>query len=220
MKIPATTKSFWDAGAKQLNFENISRRLTAKEAGMLPSINGSRMLVRDFIHNSLYHPTYGYFSKNAQVFSPPKPYEFNKIRNNSEFMSIYTQQYQNLKGEQIWHTPTELLQPHYGNAIARYLLEQFKLKSSPKLNIYEIGAGNGTLARNILDLMRQEESDIYKNCNYNIVEISARLAARQKSNLKSHSNAQVVNKSIFEWESLVQDDCFIIGLEVLVFNFN
>ena len=220
MKIQAR-KSFWDSGAKQLNFEGINRRLTAKEAALLPSIDGSRMLVRDFIHNSLYHPIYGYFSKNATVFSPPKPYDFSKIKNNSEFMSIYTQQYQNTTAqEQIWHTPTELLQPHYGHAVARYIVEQFKLKNSLYLDIYEVGAGNGTLCQNILDYLREHEPIIYKKCRYNIIEISLRLSVIQRNKLKSHAKVQVINKSIFEWDTLIKNDCFIIGLEVLVCNIN
>jgi SAM-dependent MidA family methyltransferase len=51
-----------------------------------------------------------------------------------------------------WLTPVELFQPHYGNAIAKYVLETFKhaLHTKTDLHIYEIGGGTGTLAKNVL----------------------------------------------------------------------
>ena len=51
---------------------------------------------------------------------------------------------------QLWHTPTELFRPYYGEAIARSLVEQYKLTYHPyrDLVIYEMGAGNGTMMLN------------------------------------------------------------------------
>ena len=186
---------------------------------MAETIDGSRMLVRDFVHNSLYHPTYGYFSKNARVLSPQKPFKFNEIKDNNQFLSIIQSKlYNDGGGQQIWHTPTELFQPHYGNAIARYITKQFKQNPNPTLDIYEIGAGNGTLAKNILDFLRSSEPLLYRQCNYKIIEISEQLSMKQKNALKSHRNVEITNKSIFQWDTPVQNDCFVIGLEVLVLN--
>ncbi|OMH85266.1 hypothetical protein AX774_g1191 [Zancudomyces culisetae] len=76
------------------------------------------MLAREFIHNSLYNPNYGYFSKQAMIFSLKEPYEFSKIRDTNELLSIVGDLYRHMEKEldsvetiprQIWHTPTELL---------------------------------------------------------------------------------------------------------------
>ena len=50
---------------------------------------------------------------------------------------------------QLWHTPTELFRPYYGEAIARYLVTNYKMTLYPyhDLIIYEMGAGNGTMMR-------------------------------------------------------------------------
>jgi hypothetical protein len=50
---------------------NTYSRVTAAQAALSKQMPiNARMLTRDFIHNSLYHPTYGYFSKRAKIFSP------------------------------------------------------------------------------------------------------------------------------------------------------
>lgn len=55
---------------------------------------------------------------------------------------------------QLWHTPTELFQPYYGEGLAKYILESYKSNDSGHdLIIYEVGAGNGTLMLNILDYL-------------------------------------------------------------------
>ena len=73
-----------------------------------------RVLTRDFIHDSLYNPQYGYFSKRAIIFSFPEDMDFQKMKNLDEFMETvqsYYNQYDDFEGEealQVWHTPTEL----------------------------------------------------------------------------------------------------------------
>ncbi len=77
----------------------------------------NKMLVRDFIDDSLYNPNYGYFSKQAVIFSPETDFEFNDMSDHLEFMNILGQLYKDIEGEadevdevarQVWHTPTEL----------------------------------------------------------------------------------------------------------------
>jgi hypothetical protein len=79
----------------------------------LPLLN-ARLLTRDFIHNSLYNPHYGYFSNQAMIFSPPTPFQFNQFKNNDAFTSELSKMYTELEAQkkdiQIWHTPTELFQ--------------------------------------------------------------------------------------------------------------
>ena len=77
----------------------------------------NKMLVRDFIDDSLYNPNYGYFSKQAVIFSPETDFDFNDMSDHLEFMNILGQLYKDIEGEadevdevarQVWHTPTEL----------------------------------------------------------------------------------------------------------------
>lgn len=306
-----------------------------------------RMLARDFIHDSLYNPTYGYFTKQAVLLPDPNPeageqdeadeckqvggqlykqemgllrpanpaFDFNRIRNESEFMrlveeryqmfeeqiSILVQDHQNsriaarasehfadsggasllderkerlrkrrqrerednptkrastkgaaaeysaegleaaqergramarregvqeadvqaMAAKQVWHTPTQIFQPYYAHALARYLVAEYKLHNYPydDLVIYELGAGSGTLARGILDYLADYEPEIYTRTRYKIVEISTRLAEEQRRKLAKHSQVhgkvEVVNKDVLAWDgAVVQEACFVIALEV------
>jgi hypothetical protein len=76
-----------------------------------------KMLVREFIDDSLYHPHYGYFSKQAVIFSPETDFDFEKIKDNMEFLDIIADKYKEIEDDmdvrdevarQVWHTPTEL----------------------------------------------------------------------------------------------------------------
>ena len=124
---------------------------------------------------------------------------------------------------QLWHTPTELFRPHYGEAIARYLVTNYKLRSYPfnDLTIYELGAGNGTLMLNILDYIRSYHPEVYLRTRFKIIEISSALATLQKSQLhrsaasRGHtSHVEIINQSIFDWHALVPGPCYVLALEV------
>lgn len=124
---------------------------------------------------------------------------------------------------QLWHTPTELFRPYYGESIARYLVENYKLSQYPyhDLIIYEMGAGNGTLMLNILDYIRDTEPDVYNRTKFKIIEISTSLAKLQASQMlrnaksKGHaSKVEIINKSIFEWNQVVPEPCFFLAMEV------
>jgi hypothetical protein len=93
-------------------------RVTAQDLASykLPP-QGVKMLVRDFIQDSLYNPNYGYFSKRAEIFSPVEPITFNEIREAAEFDATVARMYReydvdtdlrDVTGRQVWHTPTEL----------------------------------------------------------------------------------------------------------------
>ena len=79
-------------------------------------------------------------------------------------------------------TPVELFTPFYGHIIARHMMEHRKHNLGQEghpLVIYEIGGGNGTLARDILDWLRDNRPEVYQETSYTCVEISTRLATRQ-----------------------------------------
>lgn len=74
-----------------------------------------RMLTKTFIHDSLYNPNYGYFSKQVSILSPmDRGMDFSKMTDNSSFSKQLNQLYEDVamadgrELPQIWHTPTEL----------------------------------------------------------------------------------------------------------------
>ncbi|ORY08422.1 DUF185-domain-containing protein [Basidiobolus meristosporus CBS 931.73] len=193
---------------------------------------GTTMLVRDFIDDSLYNPNYGYFSKQAVIFSPEQEFDFKVMKDNLEFMNILGKKYREVETDyneiddiarQVWHTPTELFKPWYGYAIAKYIVTEYKLNNYPHndLIIYEMGAGNGTLMLNILDYIQKYEPSVYQRTQYKIIEISSKLAQRQAERQEVrdaqnvHDCVQIINRSIFDWDAPVTDPCFFIGLEVI-----
>lgn len=191
------------------------------------------MLMRDFIEDSLYNPYYGYFSKHATIFNPGEPFDFNSIKDEPEFHNLLGQRYQDFEDKldaeeynearQLWHTPTELFRPYYGEAIARYMVANYKLSLYPfhDLLIYELGAGNGTLMLNILDYIRATDAEVYARTKFRIIEISDTLAHLQTSNLmrtavsRGHADkVEIINKSIFDWDLYVPTPCFFLAMEV------
>lgn len=172
--------------------------------------------------------------KRQELIQPDK---HNYANPNSKFartsLSLYNEEKQKLnpiqknkRSLQLWHTPTELFQPYYGEALARNIIEKYKsdeLYSKNDLVIYEMGGGNGTMMTNILGYIKRNEPEIYKNTQYKIIEISTQLALKQYTNaLKSKliakgldsSKCEIINRSIFEWKEIVDQPVFFIALEV------
>ena len=192
-----------------------------------------KMLMRDFIEDSLYNPNYGYFSKHVTIFSSGAPFDFNHIQDEPEFNRQLAQRYTEFEDRlddkqfddtrQLWHTPTELFRPYYGEAIARYMVANYKLSLYPyhDLVIYELGAGNGTLMLNILDYIRQTDSEVYARTKFRIIEVSSALADMQARTLRAtaasrgHADkVEIINKSVFDWDLYVPTPCFFLALEV------
>jgi Putative S-adenosyl-L-methionine-dependent methyltransferase len=183
--------------------------------------------------DSLYNPHYGYFSKHAVIFSSDEPFDFNKIKNESQFVRQLSQKYTEFEdaldykepneARQLWHTPTELFKPYYSEAITRYLVDNYMLSHHPyhDLIVYEMGAGNGTMVLNMLDHIRDIYPEVYERTQVRIIEISSSLAAMQTSRLmrsagaRGHqSHVEVINRSIFDWDTYVPDPCYFLALEV------
>ncbi|KAI3404704.2 hypothetical protein KGF56_002472 [Candida oxycetoniae] len=183
---------------------------------------GVIMSTSDFIEDSLYNKHYGYFSKEVEIYHPEKPFNYSQVNNVDEFVKIWSKSYE--KSKSLWHTPTELFSPHYGESLARYILITYKLGIYPyeDLVIYEMGGGNGTLMCDILSYIKKHEPEIYENTQYNIIEISSQLAKKQENSYRKKLKGQglsadklsIFNKSIFDWETVVEEPCFFIALEV------
>ena len=97
--------------------------------------------------------------------------------------------------------------------MSEYLLKYFPYED---FVIYEIGAGNGTLALNILDYIRDTYPQVYERTRYNIVEISSSLAKLQERKLKDHPCVTIANKSIFHWDQREDSPSMFIAMEVIV----
>lgn len=83
--------------------------------------------------------------------------------------------------------------------------------------VYEMGAGNGTLAQNILDYLRDHYPEVYERTHYRIIEISKPLAEAQRQRLLPHHPCvEIFNKNVFEWDTYVPAPCFFLALEVIV----
>lgn len=194
------------------------------------SRNGLLLIVR---LDSLYNPHYGYFSKHATIFTPGEPFDFNSMEDGPAFEQLLAQRYQEFEdrldeiqpdvARQLWHTPTELFRPYYGETIARYLVSNYKLTLYPyhDLIIYEMGAGNGTMMSNILDFIRDTDYEVYQRTKYKIIEISPALADEQMKTLMGPlsegghlDHVEIINRSIFDWDTYVHSPCFFLALEV------
>jgi hypothetical protein len=125
---------------------------------------------------------------------------------------------------QVFHTPSELFKPYYGEAIARHLLHQYRSHYYPHtdLCIYEIGGGNGTLMVNILEYIRNNDPQVYNCTQYRIVEISQQLARSQKETLESSKHGkehvqrvEIVQKDVFAWSIPVRQPCYVLAMEVI-----
>ncbi|KAG6329827.1 hypothetical protein ID866_9263 [Astraeus odoratus] len=191
------------------------------------------MLVRDFIEDALYNPNYGYFSKQATIFTAPgeenEGFDFGSFKDSAHFESAVANRYVECgsvtetegPGRQIWHTPTELFKPWYGQAIAQCLVSEYLLKYFPyeDFKIYELGAGNGTLALNILDYLRVHFPEVYDRTLYTIIEISAPLARVQRERLRraghTRRTVNIDHRSIFAWTKTEHAPCYVLAAEVV-----
>lgn len=188
------------------------------------------MLLRDFIDDSLYNPAYGYFARQALILDPGPPFDFARMRDGLDFEAELGRRYAAFEAaldrdhgpdpaRQLWHTPSELFRPHYGEAIARYLVSNYRLTTYPyaDLLIYEMGAGRGSLMLNILDHIRRIDAHVYARTRYHLIEISAELAAVQRRSLQATAHAdrvELIQGSVLDWKQYVSSPCFFLAFEV------
>ncbi|WWC86121.1 uncharacterized protein L201_000992 [Kwoniella dendrophila CBS 6074] len=200
-----------------------------------------KMLVRDFIDDSLYNPHYGYFSKNATIFTPPKEgFDFSSFADTAAFQEAVAERYEKEYGlepttgqtgglgRQVWHTPTELFKPYYARTLLTAILQSYKLNHFPHepLIIYEIGAGNGSFMIDSLTYLKQNYPEIYEKTEYRIIEISNSLSKGQRSRAEKEGfgdKVNVINSDFFKWDGTLGNNgkerdpneaCFVVALEV------
>lgn len=174
-------------------------------------------LVRDFIAQSLYHESTGYFSQTDCVLRPA-PLEFTSLLGRAAYESQVNHIYRE-KASHAWLTPVEVFKPWYSRAIANYILSQhLRHNNAQPLKVFEFGGGNGTNADYVLKFLREKNRQVYEKTQYTLVEISPTMAQRQKSLLAAEHSPTVFSvacKDMKSWADRVDEDCFVLGLEVL-----
>jgi SAM-dependent MidA family methyltransferase len=105
-------------------------------------------LVREFIDDSLYDTSHGYFIKNVNIFrTPEEGLKFNEFKDRKEYFVKVKELYDDQSSKeksflQLFHTPSEIFKPHYGHAVARYMVEKYKeMKYDGDFVVYEVGPG-------------------------------------------------------------------------------
>ncbi len=109
----------------------------------------------DFMALALYHPKYGYYSSPGE-----------KIGWEGDFYTSST------------------VHPVFGTLIAKQIMQMAEVFADEAFTIVEVGAGLGTLCRDILVTIARENPVCYEHCRYLIVEKSGFLKEKQKNRLK------------------------------------
>ncbi len=120
------------------------------------------MRFKRFMGLALYHPELGYYTKRVRIGSKSDK-----------------------SGTNDFSTHPELYSPFYGRAFGR-LIAAISQQIPEEITIHEQGAGNGTLAKDILDVIRDEYLSLYERMNYIITDISPLLRKKQQEKLAEH----------------------------------
>mmetsp|Transcript_3237 Transcript_3237/g.8191 ORF Transcript_3237/g.8191 Transcript_3237/m.8191 type:complete len:456 (+) Transcript_3237:178-1545(+) len=200
-------------------------RVPAREATHAAGERGAGLtLLRNFIHESLYHLKYGYFAnRDVPVGRLTAPMAFNSLLGQDGYNYTLSRAYTRL--QVAWLTPSEIFRPHYGNALAQCMLTHHLDHAPPgpraPFVVYELGAGTGTVARNVLDYTREHEPAVYQDMHYITVEISESLAAAQHQQVCEegghHERFAVQRRDAADAAGWELDDgpCYVLALEVM-----
>ncbi|MEO1428585.1 MAG: class I SAM-dependent methyltransferase [Cyanobacteria bacterium J06633_8] len=115
-----------------------------------------RITFAEYMDLALYHPEYGYYSQKAT----------NLGKKGDFFTSVH-------------------LGADIGEMLAIQFAEMWSILGKPEsFDLIEMGAGQGYLAADILNYIKQEYSDFYQNLKYTIIEKSPGLKKIQQQRLK------------------------------------
>tara|TARA_Y100000310_G_scaffold345548_1_gene466383 strand:+ start:1510 stop:2619 length:1110 start_codon:yes stop_codon:yes gene_type:complete len=145
------------------------------------------MRFKRFMHLALYDPEHGFYTNHVKIGQ-----------------SI---------AENDFITHPEEYSPKYGGSFATLIEKLSSELPKTDLDIVEMGAGNGILARDLLDHLKNTFPDIYERVTYRIVEISPYLMRKQADSLVGHDNV-VISKGVAQNPSLDPFDGFIITNEL------
>ena len=124
-----------------------------------------RVTVAEFMELALYHPEHGYYASRAQRSG----------RDGDFYTSVDAG-------------------PLFGACIARYLsrLPDYRITHLPDaIDLVDAGAGNGRLARDILDALERDAPECYRFIRVHLVERSAAARERHREILGAHARKLV-----------------------------
>lgn len=192
------------------------------------------VLTRDFIYSALYRNDHGYFTNPVLpvITQPSQPINFTDMLGKQEYLHQLQQIYKSSMNG--WLTPVEIFAPWYSYAVAAYIIQHHlnRIKSfqvskslssstvfSLPLSIYEIGGGNGTHAKYMLEYIQKKVPSIYQTMTYKILEVSPHLQHVQTITLQNHRQVarSVCVDGMMIHESLPTDErySYITAFEVL-----
>lgn len=117
-----------------------------------------------FMEQALYHPDHGYYT-SART----------RIGKQGDFFT------------------SSSVHPCFGRLIARQLEQMWQLLGGGDFVVAEQGAGEGHLAVDLLDAIREDFPSFYQSVRYRIVEISSDARRRQQETLQQHVAADRVD---------------------------
>lgn len=170
------------------------------------------MLARDFVFKALYAGNSGYFARADLDLILSASIPFTRLLGEWHYRRRLRALY--ASRNEAWMTPVEVFAPHYSRALASYMLRHARESA---LRVVEVGGGNGTNARCILDYLRDHAAQVYENTEYTLVEISSVLAERQRRELAEHTaRVTLVNANFLQLDRrLARGPAFLLALEVL-----
>ena len=116
------------------------------------------MTFADFMAECLYHPEHGYYTSQRD-----------RIGKQGDFFT------------------SSSVHALYGGLIARQLQEMAQLLGDEPFTVVEQGAGEGHLAKDILDTLQVEAPELYARMRYRLVEVSPDNRQRQQVQLSGHT---------------------------------
>lgn len=198
----------------------------------------SPRLLRHHLHDMLYAPRTGYFTKDTTVpvgTMKRGAITFTALTGMDDYFEELNRRYASLGAQ--WLTPGEIFAPHYAHAVARYVLDTHAAgdghhahgegdgeiqREEQALRVYEIGGGTGTFANGFLDYCKQHAPEVYKTMVYTSIDISSTLSDAQRANVRDAGHGPEVHKTVVgdaanvkSWGSQSDEACFVIALEVL-----
>jgi len=122
---------------------------------------------RDFMDMALYHPRLGYYCSPGE-----------KMGRSGDYLT------------------SPEVSPIFGALLGRQLYEMWSSMGKPhRFQVVEAGAGNGTLCLDLLQWAKRTSAEFFAALDYAIVEISEKLAARQRDTLAAGEAAHAVQWS-------------------------
>jgi len=112
-----------------------------------------------FTDLALYHEEYGYYSSG-----------YVNIGRHGDF---YTSPY---------------VHSAFGDVLSKFILKGIACINAPVHTVLEIGAGKGTLARDILDFIKRDNPGVYRSLEYIMIEGSPSLIDQAQDILKDHQD--------------------------------